>query len=70
MSDNGSGIPEDKLKNLFKPFHTSKAHGTGLGLVIVKKMLAMMNGTVQITSNEGKGTMVDMILPAAREIND
>ncbi len=67
VKDNGNGIPEDRLKELFKPFQTSKAHGTGLGLVIVKKMITMMNGTVEIKSSEGKGTCVDILLPAGRD---
>jgi two-component system, cell cycle sensor histidine kinase and response regulator CckA len=68
VHDNGNGIPEDRLKNLFKPFHTSKSTGTGLGLVIVKKMITMMNGTVVITSTVGKGTNVDIFIPAGRVI--
>lgn len=68
VKDNGNGIPEDRLKELFKPFHTSKSTGTGLGLVIVKKMITMMNGTVVIASTAGKGTSVDIFIPAGREI--
>lgn len=63
VEDNGHGIPEGKLLDLFKPFHTTKEHGTGLGLVIVKKMLAKMNGTVEIMSRPDEGTRVDMFLP-------
>jgi PAS domain S-box-containing protein len=66
VQDNGDGIPEDRLKDLFKPFQTSKAHGTGLGLVIVKKMITLLNGTVEVTSSKGKGTCVDILLPAGR----
>jgi len=68
VHDNGNGIPEDRLKDLFKPFHTSKSTGTGLGLVIVKKMITMMNGTVVITSAVGKGTSVDIFIPAGKAI--
>lgn len=68
VHDNGNGIPEDRLKDLFKPFHTSKSTGTGLGLVIVKKMITMMNGTVVIASTVGKGTSVDIFIPAGKEI--
>jgi PAS domain S-box-containing protein len=63
MEDNGCGIPEEKLKDLFKPFYTSKVHGTGLGLVIVKKVLAKMYGTIEITSHKDVGTVVDISLP-------
>ena len=64
VHDTGKGIPEDRLKDLFKPFHTSKAHGTGLGLVIVKKMLARMQGTIDITSRKDEGTTVEIAIPS------
>ena len=67
VHDNGQGIPEDRLKDLFKPFHTSKSTGTGLGLVIVKKMITMMNGAVEIGSSLGKGTSVDIFIPAGKD---
>ncbi len=63
VEDNGCGIPEDKLQSLFKPFHTTKAHGTGLGLVIVKRTLAKMSGTIEITSRKDIGTIVDIFAP-------
>jgi C4-dicarboxylate-specific signal transduction histidine kinase len=62
VADNGCGIAEDRMKNLFKPFYTTKEHGTGLGLVIVKKMLARMNGTIYIESRKDEGTSVDIEL--------
>jgi len=65
MEDNGCGIPADKMKGLFKPFYTSKAHGTGLGLVIVKKMLAQMGGTIEISSLRDVGTTVTISLPSS-----
>jgi PAS domain S-box-containing protein len=65
--DNGCGISEDKKKYLFKPFFTTKAHGTGLGLVIVKKMLSHMNGTIEIESQGDEGTLVDITVPEGRE---
>jgi PAS domain S-box-containing protein len=63
VEDNGCGIPEDKMKDLFKPFYTTKAKGTGLGLVIVKKMLARMNGTIELESRKDQGTLVTISLP-------
>ncbi len=64
--DNGSGIPEDKMKDLFKPFYTTKAKGTGLGLVIVKKMLTKMKGTIEVESRRGEGTLVTISLPEGK----
>jgi PAS domain S-box-containing protein len=63
VADNGCGMTEQQLKDLFKPFYTSKHHGTGLGLVIVKKMLARMNGEIEVTSLPGQGTTVHISLP-------
>jgi two-component system sporulation sensor kinase A len=63
VEDNGCGIPEDKVKDLFKPFYTTKANGTGLGLVIVKKMITRMNGTIAIESRKDIGTVVTISLP-------
>ncbi len=66
VRDNGCGIAEEQKKHLFQPFHTTKSHGTGLGLVIVKKMLAKMNGSIDIESREHVGTVVTISLPAGR----
>jgi PAS domain S-box-containing protein len=63
VEDNGCGIPEDKIKDLFKPFYTTKAAGTGLGLVIVKKMITRMNGTITLESRRDIGTIVTISLP-------
>ena len=66
IMDNGKGIPQDQKKNLFQPFSTTKTHGTGLGLVIVKKMMLKMNGTIEIESQEKVGTTVTLTLPSGR----
>ena len=67
VSDNGCGMSTAERENLFRPFYTSKPQGTGLGLVIIKKMLAKMNSTISIESNQGWGTTVTMALPARRK---
>ncbi|MCX5871383.1 MAG: ATP-binding protein [Deltaproteobacteria bacterium] len=63
ISDNGCGISDDEQTNLFKPFFTTKPQGTGLGLVIVKKMLAKMNCSIYINSKNNMGTKVLIIIP-------
>ncbi len=63
VDDNGSGISESDRKHLFKPFFTSKVKGTGLGLVIVKKMLLKMNGAISLESDTHFGTTVTITLP-------
>ncbi|NTW60603.1 MAG: HAMP domain-containing histidine kinase [Nitrospirae bacterium] len=64
VMDNGTGMTEEQKKRLFHPFSTTKTHGTGLGLVIVKKMLLKMNGTIEIESAEKSGTNVTISVPA------
>ncbi len=56
--DNGIGIPNSQKEKLFKPFHTFKTQGTGLGLVITKKLITYMQGTVEIESTYNSGTRV------------
>lgn len=63
VADNGRGMTEEQHNDLFKPFHTTKAHGTGLGLVIARKMLAKMNGTIRVKSSPHEGTTVDIFIP-------
>lgn len=63
VGDNGAGIAADELPNLFKPFYTTKEKGTGLGLVIARKMLARMGGCIEVESREAEGTLVTLTLP-------
>ncbi|RLD59627.1 MAG: hypothetical protein DRJ01_11055 [Bacteroidetes bacterium] len=62
ISDTGIGIPQNKLKNVFKDYaqaedETSRKYGgTGLGLAIVKNLIDLHNGSIDIKSEEGKGT--------------
>jgi signal transduction histidine kinase len=64
VEDNGAGIPEEQRARLFTPFSTTKPNGTGLGLVIARKLLAAMDGTISIESEEGCGTVVSIALPS------
>jgi PAS domain S-box len=66
VEDNGIGMTDKQAGNLFKPFYTSKPEGTGLGLVIVQKMLANMAGTINIESQYEEGTQVHIALKAAK----
>lgn len=64
VEDNGAGMTAGQMRDLFKPFHTTKPRGTGLGLVIVKKMMTKMNGGIEVASEKGVGTTVSLFLPA------
>ncbi len=63
IADNGCGIFPEQLKHLFQPFNTSKVNGNGLGLTITRKLLAMMNSDIEVTSQLGRGTQVMIRLP-------
>ena len=67
VEDNGSGISQKNKEMLFKPFYTTRAEGTGLGLVIVKKMLAEMDCSIQVESKEFEGTTFSILLPTCME---
>jgi len=63
ITDNGCGMSEELARDAFKPFFTTKAHGTGLGLVISKKMLTQMHCGIDLTSTKGAGTTFHLTLP-------
>jgi two-component system, OmpR family, phosphate regulon sensor histidine kinase PhoR len=67
VSDNGSGIPKDRLDNIFKKLETDpqKQGGTGLGLAIVKSFVEAQGGTVNVETMEGVGTTFRFTLPGA-----
>lgn len=64
VSDNGPGICEELLPNVFEPFVTAKRQGTGLGLSVVHTLVAAHQGKVTMTSAVGKGTSVLLEFPA------
>ena len=61
--DNGSGISADDLPHLGTPFFTTRKEGTGLGLMIVQRIAREHGGSVQITTREGKGSTVRILIP-------
>jgi signal transduction histidine kinase len=63
ISDEGCGIPEDLQEKLFEPFFTTKDYGTGLGLMVSKKIIEDHHGKISINSKPAKGTKVEIILP-------
>jgi PAS domain S-box-containing protein len=65
VRDNGSGMTAEQLEKLFRPFQTTKPKGTGLGLVIARRMLLKMNGSVEIESEKERGTTARICLPPA-----
>jgi signal transduction histidine kinase len=65
--DNGVGIEEDKIKYIFNEFYTTKQDGTGIGLAIVKYILDMYNGYIDVKSKVGEGTTFTVKIPIYKE---
>ncbi|MED2258204.1 PAS domain S-box protein [Brevibacillus parabrevis] len=63
ITDNGCGIPEELLPKLGEPFFTTKDNGTGLGLMISRKIIKDHDGHLEVSSKPGEGTTVKITLP-------
>lgn len=63
ITDTGNGIPKEALTKIFEPFFTMKDTGTGLGLVVCKRIITLYGGTIDIESEVNVGTKVKILLP-------
>lgn len=63
IRDNGCGIEQDQLDQIFQAFHTTKQEGTGLGLSLSKRIIEAHHGTLTVTSAPGKGSTFTIFLP-------
>lgn len=66
ISDDGFGIPEEYIDQIFNPFFTDKEKGTGLGLAVTNKIIEDQEGSIFVRSERGKGTEFTISLPAAQ----
>ena len=69
VSDTGIGIPKEDQKHMFDRFfrasNAGNIQGTGLGLNIVKRYVELLNGTINFTSEQGKGSTFSVSIPAS-----
>jgi CheY-like chemotaxis protein len=72
VSDSGTGMPQDVVERAFEPFYTTKAsgEGTGLGLATVYGIVVQAGGDVRLTSEQGVGSIVTVLLPPTDELAD
>ena len=63
VADNGGGIPPEQLNQIFEPFYTTKKKGTGLGLMIVQRIVRAHGGRIELESHVGRGTTFRLWLP-------
>ncbi len=67
IQDNGCGIEAENLERVFEPFYTTKSTGTGLGLALSRNIIEQFGGEISIKSQAGRGTVVEIALPARKE---
>ncbi len=63
ISDTGIGMTEETKRQIFNPYFTTKSTGTGLGLAIVQKIIEAHEGEIIVSSKEGEGTEITILLP-------
>lgn len=66
VTDNGPGFDPAQRDHLFRPFFTTKGHGTGLGLAVTQKIIVTHNGTVTASNSETGGARMEVTLPLRR----
>ena len=66
IQDNGKGIPQDELDQIFTPFYSTKSDGTGLGLATCQKIVEEHHGFMQVRSSPDEGTTFSVHLPLRR----
>jgi len=63
FTDTGGGIPQENIQSVFQPYFTTKATGSGLGLMIVRRIVRAHGGEIDLVSNEGVGLTLTVRLP-------
>jgi len=63
ITDTGMGIPPEDIERIFKMYYTTKTDGTGIGLALVRRVIDLHHGSIEILSTVGQGTKVIVRLP-------
>ena len=63
VADTGGGIPQEQINRIFEPFYTTKKKGSGLGLMIVQRIVRAHSGRIELDSHVGRGTTFRVWLP-------
>jgi signal transduction histidine kinase len=61
VADNGKGIPDEIIGQIFVPFFTTRENGSGIGLSLSRQIMRLHGGTLQVRSNPGKETVFNMV---------
>lgn len=68
ISDQGCGIAAENISRIFEPYFTTKPKGNGLGLAIVNSIISKCNGSISVSSQIGKGSVLTVCLPVATTV--
>ena len=66
ITDTGGGIPQEQINRIFDPFYTTKKKGTGLGLMIVQRIVRAHGGRIELESHIGRGSTFRIWFPFAK----
>jgi len=69
ITDNGIGMDQEVLKQLFEPLFSTKAFGVGLGMSAIEQIMKQHEGGVQVSSSPGKGTTITLWLPLSEKLD-
>ncbi len=67
LRDTGGGIPSEVLQHIFEPYFTTKSEGSGLGLMIVERVVREHGGVIEVSSEQGRGTTFRIFMPIAEK---
>jgi two-component system sensor kinase FixL len=67
VSDTGHGADDEALARMLQTFHTTKARGTGLGLLVTRSLVEAHGGQLAVTRNKGRGLSFTIHLPGAEK---
>ncbi|RNF39472.1 sensor histidine kinase [Planococcus salinus] len=70
IKDEGLGMTKEQVQRLGEPYFSTKTKGTGLGMMVVYSIIHQMNGTIEVDSEKGKGTIFKLYLPAADSLEE
>ena len=68
LTDTGCGIPQEQIKQIFEPYYTTKEKGSGLGLMIVQRIVRDHDGRLELTSHGSKGATFRIWLPKEKRM--
>lgn len=68
VTDTGRGMSSQQISQIFRPFYTTRATGTGLGLSLVRRIIDEHNGQINVTSEPGKGSTFEVLIPFVHQL--